>query len=173
MAKKAVRKKVARKKAAMESGVGSSIQAAVVSIINEVDKASDSVFVELRNGLGTVTDKVTGVAKNIAESAPAQTLFGLIEDVEEIGERVLKVAGQRFDQLRGKVAEEAEAVISTKPARSRKKTATKKAAKKKVAKKSVDKKSAASIRKKGVRKKVAVKKKAATTRKKTASRAKR
>lgn len=184
MARKAIRKKVARKKAATgkaaDTGLSAGIHAAAESIVEEVDKTSASVLGELRKGLGTVTDKVTGVARSLADTQPAQALFGLIEDVEEIGERVVDMVGKRFDQLRGKVEEEAKSAA----AKPRKKAAKKKVAKKKVARKKVTGKkvtkkkaarkkvavkTAAGARKKVVRKKAGVKK-AAASRKKVARR---
>ena len=81
MAKKVSKKKVA----ASAGGFAESFKATASSVITEVEKAGDVVLAEVKEGLGTVTDKVADTAKGMNETQAAKMLKTLVGEIEEIG----------------------------------------------------------------------------------------
>lgn len=173
MAKKSRPKKTQSKKVPAKSTAR--------SLVDEVEKAGESLLKEIRDGFDTITDKVSvaartaaegiadttsSVAERVSKSHASHQIRNALEQIEVVGERVLDTISDRFEVLRNKV------IDTSKPAQKKtvKKKATKKAAKKVVKKAAKRKPLAKKAAKKKVAKK-AVKKKAAkkkTTLKKAA-----
>lgn len=172
MAKKTTKKTATRK----QGGVGKSVKTTAGAIIGEVEKAGDLVLKEVREGLGTVTDKVASTARSLSETQAAKLVKSLAEDVEAIGADLISAVSHKLDQLRGRVAEQAE-VVEKAPAVKKKTTPKRKAAAKKSAparKKTAAKKKAAvkkkaTVKKRAAKKSVATKKKSAAKKKTPAS----
>jgi hypothetical protein len=207
MAKKARRKKSSE---TANGGIAHTIKSAAMDVVDEVEKAGGVVLGEIRNSFQFISTKVTDTAKSAADTTIAvkdkvtskdvtDQLYGLLQDVEEVGESLVKVIGQHFQSLRRTLASSpqevsAEAAAKRKPvakkkAVARKKLGTKKkavvtkkaTAKKATATKTTETRSKAAVgrksaaRKTGVRKKTVAKKSAAkkaATRKKIATRKK-
>ena len=201
MAKKARGKKSSEP---ASGGIAHTIKSAAMDVVDEVEKAGGVVLGEIRNSFQFISTKVTDTAKSAADTTIAvkdkvtskevtDQLYGLLQDVEEVGESLVKVIGEHFQSLRRTLASSpqevsAEAAAKRKPvakkkAGTRKKLASKKKAgvkKKATAKKATATKKAATrsktavgrksaVRKTGVRKETAAKKSAT---KKTATRKK-
>ena len=111
MAKKAAsrKKRTSSKKRAADKGIAAKVKATATSVVDELENASDVVLKEVRDGLAVVTDKASKTAKSAADTQAAHLLKGLIDEIEETGETLLAAVGRRLDQLRGKVAAQAEA----------------------------------------------------------------
>lgn len=183
--KRASKKRTAKKAAATAraAGFGESVSSTAAYLVDEVEKASDTVLREIREGFDTVSDKASAAVKvaadtsanvrgRVSEVQPRQLVLSVVSEVEEIGDMLLEGISSRFKQLRDSVigAASEETPVARKKASkkkagkkkvSKKKAARKKVAKKKVAKKKVVKKKA--VKKKAAKKKVA-RKKAATRR---------
>jgi hypothetical protein len=172
----AAKKSTAKKNQTKLTDIKQTVSSTASSVIDEIDKASDVVIREIRDGFNAVSDKAKVAAKSaadasvnvkdiVADAQPKQIFLSLVEEVEEITEGIVNVVKERFNQL-GKSAETA----------AKKKTVKKKAAKKAVKKKALKKKAAKKTVKKAVKKKAparkAAKKKAVkkkTTKKKPAT----
>ncbi|MGB5767063.1 MAG: hypothetical protein WBM38_10055 [Arenicellales bacterium] len=123
------------------TGIKQTVSTTASSVIDEIDKASDVVVREVREGLNAISDKAKIAAKSAADASvnvkdividshPKEIFLSLVDEVEEIAEGIINVVKERFNQL-GSTAES-----------SAKKSVKKKAAKKAVKKKAVKKKSA-------------------------------
>lgn len=156
------------------------------SIVDEVEKVSETVLTEVRHGLGLVAGKITDVAQSgaetVAESQAGHLLKSLAAEVQEIGEGLVTLVAKQLERIRGKALAQAattrgaarkkaakKATAKKKPP-VRKKTANKKTTKKKTtAKKTVARKkvvgSKKAVAKKAPAKKAAAKKKAPVRRK--------
>ena len=156
----ATKKSTSKKNQTRLTDIKQTVSSTASSVIDEIDKASDVVIREIRDGFNAISDKTKVAAKSaadasvnvkdiVAEAHPKEIFLSLVDEVEEITEGIVNVVKDRFNQL-GKSAEGAAKKKAVK------KKAAKKAVKKKAAKKTVKKKTP----KKAVKKK-AVKKKAA------------
>jgi hypothetical protein len=156
----ATKKSTSKKNQTRLTDIKQTVSSTASSVIDEIDKASDVVIREIRDGFNAISDKTKVAAKSaadasvnvkdiVAEAHPKEIFLSLVDEVEEITEGIVNVVKDRFNQL-GKSAEGAAKKKAVK------KKAAKKAVKKKAAKKTVKKKTP-----KKVVKKKAVKKKAA------------
>lgn len=159
------------------TGIKQTVSTTASSVIDEIDKASDVVVREVREGLNAISDKAKIAAKSAADASvnvkdividshPKEIFLSLVDEVEEIAEGIINVVKERFNQL-GSTAESTAKKSVKKKA---KKAVKKKVVKKKAAKKAASKKAPAkkAVKKKAVKKSVkkttkkkAVKKKAA------------
>lgn len=125
-------------------------------LVDEVEKAGEMLFKEIKEGFDTISDKVSVAAKSAADgiadttasvadrmskTQTTQQIKTALDQIEAVGERVLDAIGERFDILKSRV------VATSKPA-----------AKKKAAKKKAAKKAAPAAKKKVAKKKTAAKK---------------
>jgi hypothetical protein len=164
----ATKKSTAKKNQTRLTDIKQTVSSTASSVIDEIDKASDVVIREIRDGFNAISDKTKVAAKSaadasvnvkdiVAEAHPKEIFLSLVDEVEEITEGIVNVVKDRFNQL-GKSAEGAAKKKAVK------KKAAKKAVKKKAAKKTVKKKAPKkALKKKAVKKKAskkAVKKKA-------------
>jgi hypothetical protein len=148
MAKKARTKKAKPKSAPQKSTAR--------GLVDEVEKAGETLLKEIREGFDTISDKVSVAAKSaaggiadttasvadrVSKTQTTQQIRTALDHIEAVGERVIDVIGERFEVLRGKV------IATTIPA-----------VKKKAAKKKAAKKAAPAAKKKAAKKKTAVKK---------------
>jgi hypothetical protein len=149
---KLMAKKGGKKKAPSKPSLAGTVKVSAGKIVDEVEKVSEVVIAELREGFDTVSGKVSAVAKGaagtVAETQVGHLLKSLTDEIEEMGESLIGVVSTRLGQLRGKAVEGAESITR----------AAKPAAKKAAVKKKVTERAAA--KKPAVKKKVA--KKAAT-----------
>ena len=147
-------------------------------LVDEVEKAGESLLREIRDGFDTISDKVSvaarsaaggiadttaSVADRVSKTQTTQHIKSALDQIEAVGERVINVIGERFDILKSKViatskpvakkkaAPAAKKAVKKKVVASKKKAPLKKAAKKKVAAKKTAKKAV----KKAAKKKVA------------------
>ena len=159
----ATKKSTAKTSQTRLTGIKQTVSTTASSVIDEIDKASDVVVREVREGLNAISDKAKIAAKSAADASvnvkdividshPKEIFLSLVDEVEEIAEGIINVVKERFNQL-GSTAESTAKKSVKKKA---KKAVKKKAVKKKAAKKAASKKAPA---KKAVKKK-AVKKKA-------------
>ena len=164
----ATKKSTSKKNQTRLTDIKQTVSSTASSVIDEIDKASDVVIREIRDGFNAISDKTKVAAKSaadasvnvkdiVAEAHPKEIFLSLVDEVEEITEGIVNVVKDRFNQL-GKSAEGAAKKKAVK------KKAAKKAVKKKAAKKTVKKKTPKKVvKKKAVKKKAskkAVKKKA-------------
>lgn len=149
------------------------------SIVEEVEKASETVLTEVKSGIGTVANKVADVARSsadtLADSQAGHLLKTLVGEIQEIGEGLLTFVAGQFERIRGKALEQGQA--SPQPAtQAPRKKAAKKTERKAVAKRSANSAAMKSGRAKKVAKKAPAARKAATKkvtpRKKAASKKK-
>ena len=144
------------------TGIKQTVSTTASSIIDEIDKASDVVVREVREGLNAISDKAKIAAKSAADASvnvkdividshPKEIFLSLVDEVEEIAEGIINVVKERFNQL-GSTAESSAKKSVKKKA---KKAVKKKAVKKKAAKKAASKKAPAkkAVKKKAVKKK--------------------
>ena len=126
--------------------------------MDEVEKVSDVVLKEVREGFGTVRNTVADTAgktaDTVASSQVGKILKGLVVDVEELGEDLIASVAQKLSQLRGTVQEQAESISTAAEA---KPAVKKKAARKKAAAKKAAAKKAAPRKKSPAKKKVSTK----------------
>ena len=163
MAKKTQAKKAQPKKTpSTATRITNTVTTTVAALVDEVEKVSDVVLSEVRDGFSSVKDTVSNTAGKTADSVAStnvgKILKGLVVDIEELGEDLLTSVAQKLSQLRGTVQKKAEVINSASETKAapKKKAAAKKAAKKKaVAKKKVAKKAPA--KKKVAKKKAAAK----------------
>ena len=164
----ATKKSTSKKNQTRLTDIKQTVSSTASSVIDEIDKASDVVIREIRDGFNAISDKTKVAAKSaadasvnvkdiVAEAHPKEIFLSLVDEVEEITEGIVNVVKDRFNQL-GKSAEGAAKKKAVK------KKAAKIAVKKKAAKKTVKKKTPKKVvKKKAVKKKIpkkAVKKKA-------------
>jgi hypothetical protein len=158
----ATKKSTAKTSQTRLTGIKQTVSTTANSVIDEIDKASDVVVREVREGLNAISDKAKIAAKSAADASvnvkdividshPKEIFLSLVDEVEEIAEGIINVVKERFNQL-GSTAESTAKKSVKKKA---KKTAKKKAAKKKAAKKAASKKAPAkkAVKKKAVKKK--------------------
>jgi len=144
------------------TGIKQTVSTTASSVIDEIDKASDVVVREVREGLNAISDKAKIAAKSAADASvnvkdividshPKEIFLSLVDEVEEIAEGIINVVKERFNQL-GSTAESSAKKSVKKKA---KKAVKKKAVKKKAAKKAASKKAPAkkAVKKKAVKKK--------------------
>ena len=136
MPKKGKGKKSSKKASA---GVSDTLKNTALGVVDEVEKASGVVIGEIRNSFEFIGGKVADTAKVAADTTVAvkdkvtskevtDQLYGLLKDVEEVGESLVDVITSHFDSLRKTIAKP--------PKKKKKKSTGKKAsAKKKVVKK--------------------------------------
>ena len=147
----ATKKSKTSKSQARLSEIKKTVSTTASSVIDEIDKASDVVVKEIRDGFGTVSAKAKSAAKTaadtsvnvkdmVAESHPKEMFLSLVDEVEEIADNIVKVVKERFSQLTASAGDaEKKKTVKKKTA---KKATKKKAVKKKAAKKAVTKKTA-------------------------------
>ena len=144
------------------TGIKQTVSTTASSVIDEIDKASDVVVREVREGLNAISDKAKIAAKSAADASvnvkdividshPKEIFLSLVDEVEEIAEGIINVVKERFNQL-GSTAESSAKKSVKKKA---KKAVKKKAVKKKAAKKAASKKAPAkkAVKEKAVKKK--------------------
>ncbi|WP_455211705.1 hypothetical protein [Kaarinaea lacus] len=182
MAKKSRAKKTQSEKASAKSTVR--------NLVDEVEKASETLLKDIREGFDTISDKVSVAAKSAAEgiadttatmadkmskTQTTQQIKSALDHIETVGERVIDAIGERFEILREKVIASSKPAPKKKAAKKaakkavKKKKAAKKAAKKKVVAKKTSKKKVTKKTplKKAAKKKAAAKKKSVSKRKKS------
>ena len=168
----ATKKSTAKTSQTRLTGIKQTVSTTASSVIDEIDKASDVVVREVREGLNAISDKAKIAAKSAADASvnvkdividshPKEIFLSLVDEVEEIAEGIINVVKERFNQL-GSTAESTAKKSVKKKA---KKAVKKKAVKKKAVKKAASKKAPAkkAVKKKAVKKKsvkTSVKKKA-------------
>jgi hypothetical protein len=158
----ATKKSTAKTSQTRLTGIKQTVSTTANSVIDEIDKASDVVVREVREGLNAISDKAKIAAKSAADASvnvkdividshPKEIFLSLVDEVEEIAEGIINVVKERFNQL-GSTAESTAKKSVKKKA---KKAVKKKAAKKKAAKKAASKKAPAkkAVKKKAVKKK--------------------
>lgn len=158
----ATKKSTAKTSQTRLTGIKQTVSTTASSVIDEIDKASDVVVREVREGLNAISDKAKIAAKSAADASvnvkdividshPKEIFLSLVDEVEEIAEGIINVVKERFNQL-GSTAESTAKKSVKKKA---KKAVKKKAAKKKAAKKAASKKAPAkkAVKKKAVKKK--------------------
>ena len=163
----ATKKSTAKTSQTRLTGIKQTVSTTASSVIDEIDKASDVVVREVREGLNAISDKAKIAAKSAADASvnvkdividshPKEIFLSLVDEVEEIAEGIINVVKERFNQL-GSTAESTAKKSVKKKA---KKAVKKKAVKKKAVKKDASKKAPAkkAVKKKAVKK--SVKKKA-------------
>lgn len=163
----ATKKSTAKTSQTRLTGIKQSVSTTASSVIDEIDKASDVVVREVREGLNAISDKAKIAAKSAADASvnvkdividshPKEIFLSLVDEVEEIAEGIINVVKERFNQLGSTAESTAKKSVKKKAKKAvKKKTAKKKAAKKAASKKAPAKKA---VKKKAVKKK-AVKKK--------------
>lgn len=145
------------------TGIKQTVSTTASSVIDEIDKASDVVVREVREGLNAISDKAKIAAKSAADASvnvkdividshPKEIFLSLVDEVEEIAEGIINVVKERFNQLGSTAESSAKKSVKKKAA---KKAVKKKAVKKKAAKKAASKKAPAkkAVKKKAVKKK--------------------
>ena len=145
------------------TGIKQTVSTTASSVIDEIDKASDVVVREVREGLNAISDKAKIAAKSAADASvnvkdividshPKEIFLSLVDEVEEIAEGIINVVKERFNQLGSTAESTAKKSVKKKAA---KKAVKKKAVKKKAAKKAASKKAPAkkAVKKKAVKKK--------------------
>ena len=164
----ATKKSKTSKSQARLSELKKTVSTTASSVIDDIDKASDVVVKEIRDGFGTVSAKAKSAAKTaadtsvnvkdmVAESHPKEMFLSLVDEVEEIADSIVNVVKERFNMLTAS-AGDAQKKKTTKK-KTAKKATKKKAVKKKAAKKAVKKKSVKkAVKKKAVKKKAPAKK---------------
>ena len=158
----ATKKSTAKTSQTRLTGIKQTVSTTASSVIDEIDKASDVVVREVREGLNAISDKAKIAAKSAADASvnvkdividshPKEIFLSLVDEVEEIAEGIINVVKERFNQL-GSTAESTAKKSVKKKA---KKAVKKKAVKKKAAKKAASKKAPAkkAVKKKAVKKK--------------------
>jgi phosphopentomutase len=155
-------------------------KSAARGLVDEVEKAGETLLKEIREGFDTISDKVTVAAKSAAEgiadttasvadrmskTQTTQQFKSALDHIEAVGERVIDALGERFDILKSRVMATSQPAVKKQAAKKKtvKKKAVKKAvpaAKKKAAKKAPLQKATKkkAVSKKTVTKKVAKKK---------------
>lgn len=154
MAKKARTKKAKPKSAPKKSTAR--------GLVDEVEKAGETLLTEIREGFDTITDKVSvaaksaaggiadttaSVAERMSKTQTTQQIKTALDHIEAVGERVIDVIGERFEVLKSRVMAASKPAVKKKAVKKAAPAAKKKAAKKKTA-----------VKKKAVKKKVAKKK---------------
>jgi hypothetical protein len=178
MAKKKARAAASRKKTP-GTDVRGFISNTAADVINEVERASDVVMREIRDSFDYLGNKATetahyatattkAVRDRVTSKETVDRLHGLLEDIEEAGEGLLKVIGSSFETLKGTVISGSGAGGTRKAAR-KKTTARKKTSAKKAAAKKTAQRRKAPVRKRAAAKKAVTRRKA-PARKKTAAR---
>ncbi|MGD8595009.1 MAG: hypothetical protein PVF82_19430 [Gammaproteobacteria bacterium] len=134
-------KKSRTKKAQPKS---SSSKSTARGLVDEVEKAGESLLREIREGFDTISDKVSVAAKSAAEgiadttasvadrvskTQTTQQIKSALEHIETVGERVIDVLSERFEILKNRVVATSKPTVKKKAAK-KVKTAVKKAAKK-------------------------------------------
>ena len=160
------------KKASESSADG--IKGTIKGFIEEVENTSVSLASEVKQHFDDLTERVSDVVGNAAETTvsmaekvtvkdPAELIKGLLDEIKHASEVSIQVIGDRFEELRHNV-------LSTDEKKPRKKAAKKRGAKKKTVKKKTAKKVASKkkaakkkVVRKAVAKKAVAKKKAAKT----------
>lgn len=145
------------------TGIKQTVSTTASSVIDEIDKASDVVVREVREGLNAISGKAKIAAKSAADASvnvkdividshPKEIFLSLVDEVEEIAEDIINVVKERFNQLGSTAESSAKKSVKKKTA---KKAVKKKAAKKKTTKKAASKKAPAkkAVKKKAVKKK--------------------
>ena len=145
------------------TGIKQTVSTTASSVIDEIDKASDVVVREVREGLNAISDKAKIAAKSAADASvnvkdividshPKEIFLSLVDEVEEIAEGIINVVKERFNQLGSTAESSAKKSVKKKAA---KKAVKKKAVKKKAAKKAASKKAPAkkAVKEKAVKKK--------------------
>ena len=158
----ATKKSTAKTSQTRLTGIKQTVSTTASSVIDEIDKASDVVVREVREGLNAISDKAKIAAKSAADASvnvkdividshPKEIFLSLVDEVEEIAEGIINVVKERFNQL-GSTAESTAKKSVKKKA---KKAVKKKAVKKKAVKKAASKKAPAkkAVKKKAVKKK--------------------
>ena len=159
----ATKKSTAKTSQTRLTGIKQTVSTTASSVIDEIDKASDVVVREVREGLNAISDKAKIAAKSAADASvnvkdividshPKEIFLSLVDEVEEIAEGIINVVKERFNQL-GSTAESTAKKSVKKKA---KKAVKKKAVKKKAVKKAASKKAPAkkAVKKKAVKKSV-------------------
>lgn len=175
----ATKKSTAKTSQMRLTGIKQTVSTTASSVIDEIDKASDVVVREVREGLNAISDKAKIAAKSAADASvnvkdividshPKEIFLSLVDEVEEIAEGIINVVKERFNQL-GSTAESTAKKSVKKKA---KKAVKKKVVKKKAAKKAASKKAPAkkAVKKKAVKKSVTKKTKKKAVKKKAAVR---
>jgi hypothetical protein len=173
MPKKKAKAAGEKKKAESGADVRGFISHTASDVIDEVEKASDVVMREIRDSFDFLSTKVTDTARYTAATTKAvrdrvtsketvKQLHGLLDDLEEAGESLLKVIGSSFDTIKSTVVSGS---VTEKKKKSVKKTSAKKATAKQTAtnrkapaRKKAGAKKTTARRKAPARKKAAVKK---------------
>ncbi|MEA1889524.1 MAG: hypothetical protein U9N50_07075 [Pseudomonadota bacterium] len=161
------KKSTAKKNQTRLTDIKKTVSSTASSVIVEIDKASDVVVREIREGFNSISDKAKVAAKSAADASvnvkdivsdahPKEIFLSLVDEVEDVAEGIINVVKERFNQL-GLTAESSAKKKAVKKKAAKKKAVKKKAVKKKAVKKKAVKKKA--VKKKAVKKK-AVKKKA-------------
>lgn len=159
----ATKKSTAKTSQTRLTGIKQTVSTTASSVIDEIDKASDVVVREVREGLNAISDKAKIAAKSAADASvnvkdividshPKEIFLSLVDEVEEIAEGIINVVKERFNQLGSTAESSAKKSVKKKAA---KKAVKKKAVKKKAAKKAASKKAPAkkAVKKKAVKKK--------------------
>ena len=141
------KKTQARKTPSATTRITSTVATAVSAVVDEVEKVSDVILKEVREGFTSVSDTVSDAAgktaDTVASTQAGKVLKSLITEVEELGEDLIASVTQKLSQLRGEVQKKAKTISTASGAKApARKTAAKKAAKKKAAAKKVAKKKA-------------------------------
>ena len=163
----ATKKSTAKTSQTRLTGIKQTVSTTASSVIDEIDKASDVVVREVREGLNAISDKAKIAAKSAADASvnvkdividshPKEIFLSLVDEVEEIAEGIINVVKERFNQLGSTAESTAKKSVKKKAKKAVKKKAVKKAASKKApAKKAVKKKAVKkSVKKKTTKKSV-------------------
>ena len=149
---KADKKKVSEPK---PESPAAGITGTIRGFIDEVEQTSTSLASEVKQHFDDLTERVSHVVNNAAETTvsmaekvtvkdPAELIRGLLEEIKQASEVSIQVIGDRFDDLANRAKSAGEEMPVKKA--SKKKAAKKKVAKKKVAKKKVAKKTVAKMK---------------------------